>query len=108
MLSESPLTFISTIILRGAIAFQSNLKFFCGHPVIISQQTKINILSTLKFKKGGNNLQAKREDGWSVKFSLIFQIITLFPTVFPRGIPIFFTNKFLDMINHSSMLTVLD
>ena len=33
VLSESPLTFITTIILRGAIAFQSNLKFFCGHPV---------------------------------------------------------------------------
>ena len=32
-LSETPPTFIPTIILRGAMAFQSKMKFFCGHPV---------------------------------------------------------------------------
>ena len=32
-LSETPLTFIPEIILRGAMAFQSKMKFFCGHPV---------------------------------------------------------------------------
>ena len=53
---ETPPTFIPTIILRGAMAFQSKVKSFCGHPVdqwrnSVRSSSDINLFLNLNSSK---------------------------------------------------------
>ena len=57
-LQETPPTFILTTIIRGAMAFQSKMKFFCGHPVDICHFLMLNVIL-------GGALGRNRNHPWS-------------------------------------------